>query len=147
MLFREAAISDIKEIQLVRCSVKENCLSDPSLVTDADYVAYLTKRGKGWVCEVDGIVVGFAIADLQEHNIWALFVHPDHERQGIGRRLHDAMLNWYFAQTHETVWLSTNPNTRAAKFYQRTGWKPCGIYCRGELKFELTYNTWIGIKM
>ena len=36
MIFREAQISDIQQIQIVRNAVKENVLSDPSLVTDKD---------------------------------------------------------------------------------------------------------------
>jgi hypothetical protein len=76
MIFREAQIADIPQIQVVRNSVKENTLSNPALVTDDDCVEFLTIRGKGWVCEIDQHIVGFAIADLQENNIWALFLHP-----------------------------------------------------------------------
>lgn len=138
MIFREATVADIPQIQMVRNSVKENTLSDPALVSDADCETYITQRGKGWVCEVDNTIVGFAIADLQDHNIWALFIHPGHEGKGIGRRLHDTMLNWYFSQTAETVWLSTSPGTRAEKFYRQAGWKEVGIYGKGEIKFELS---------
>jgi len=53
----------------VRMSVKENVLSNPALVTYKDYVEYLFVRGKGWVCEINNIITGFAIADLQDHNI------------------------------------------------------------------------------
>src|SRR4051812_42232366 len=113
MIFREALLADIPQIQRVRNSVKENTLSDPALVSDADCAEYMTIRGKGWVCETDGRVIGFAIADLKENNIWALFLHPDFEKQGIGSRLHNTMLNWYFSQTQQTVWLSTASGTRA----------------------------------
>ncbi len=51
-MLREARIEDIPQIQRVRNSVKENILSDPSLVSDADCEEYITKRGKGWVYEV-----------------------------------------------------------------------------------------------
>ncbi len=107
MIFREATISDITQIHTVRNSVKENMLSDPALVTDKDCAEFLTIRGKGWVCEIDGNIVGFSIADLKENNIWALFVHPGHEKKGIGKELQQLMLEWYFNQTHQTVWLGT----------------------------------------
>jgi len=142
MLFREATINDISEIQIVRNSVKENILSDPNLVTDKDCEEYLIKRGKGWVCEVDGKIVGFAIADLQEKNIWALFLKPEFEKQGIGKKLHDMMLDWYFSQTTENVWLSTAPGTRAELFYRRSGWKEIGIHGKNEIKFEMTKLHW-----
>lgn len=36
MILREAEISDIKQIEIVRNSVTENTLSGPGLVTDED---------------------------------------------------------------------------------------------------------------
>ncbi len=142
MIIREATIADITQIQFVRHSVNENKLSNPELVTDEDCEEYMTIRGKGWVCEVDEEIAGFAIADLHDNNIWALFVQPKYEQQGIGRKLHDTMLNWYFAQTQITLWLSTSPNTRAASFYRKAGWLETGTYGKGELKFEMNYANW-----
>ncbi|MDO8368077.1 MAG: GNAT family N-acetyltransferase, partial [Saprospiraceae bacterium] len=113
MLFRTANLADIPQIQIVRHSVRENTLSDPALVTDQDVAIFLSERGKGWVCEFEGQVIGFAIVDLQDHNIWALFLRPEFEKQGIGRRLQELMLDWYFEQTRETLWLGTAPGTRA----------------------------------
>ena len=139
---REATTRDISQIQLVRNSVKENPLSDPGLVTDADCAAYITERGKGWVCEVNDQIVGFAIADLQDKNIWALFMHPDFEGLGIGRQLHDTMLDWYFDQGKHDLWLSTAPGTRAEGFYRRSGWKENGTYGKGEIRFEMSKYDW-----
>ena len=136
MTIREADPGDIQHIQAVRNAVKENTLSTPSLVTDEDCRVFLTERGKGWVAEVGKEIVGFAIADLTGNNIWALFVHPAFDRQGIGRKLHDTMLNWYFKQTEQTIWLGTAPETRAA------GWREVGTHGRGEIKFEMTYADW-----
>ena len=72
-MIREAKIDDIKQIQIVRNAVTENTLSNPNLVTDEDCEEFITIRGKGWVCEIDKQIVGFAIVDLKENNIWALF--------------------------------------------------------------------------
>ena len=142
MIFREATINDIQQIQVVRQLVKENKLSDPALVSDKDCQEYLMQRGKGWVCEIDNAVVGFAIADLKDKNIWALFVHPNFEQQGVEKRLHDIMLAWYFNQTKETVWLGTAPGTRAERFYRKAGWREIGMHGKGEIKFEMSYNDW-----
>jgi len=142
MIFREARITDIPQIQIVRHSVKENTLSDPALVTDQDCATYLTMRGKGWVCEIDSRIVGFAIADLLDNNIWALFVHPECEGRGIGRYLHDTMLDWYFSQTREKVWLGTESGTRAAQFYRKSGWTEAGTHGKGESRFEMTFENW-----
>ena len=116
MIFREATSRDILQIQVVRNSVRENTLSDPNLVTIADCALFINVRGKGWVCEIDNYIVGFAIADLKENNIWALFIKPEYEGKGIGRQLHKLMLDWYFSQTKTTVWLGTEFKTRAENF-------------------------------
>ena len=141
MIIREATLEDIAKIQMVRNSVKENTLSDPNLVTDQDCKEFLTQRGKGWVCEINKKIVGFSIVDLSENNIWALFLHPDFENHGIGRKLHDVMLNWYFDQTNVKVWLGTSPNTRAEIFYRKSGWKETGRQGK-EIKFEMTFDNW-----
>ena len=142
MQFREATVEDVKAMQVVRHTVKENVLSNPSLVTDDDCIDYISCRGKGWVCTDGDFLVGFAIADLQDHNIWALFLRPEAEGKGIGKTLHNLMLSWYFSQTEETVWLSTAPGTRAEGFYRKMGWEEVGLYGKGELKFEMSYNNW-----
>jgi GNAT superfamily N-acetyltransferase len=142
MVFREATIADITQIQIVRNAVKENTLSNPALVSDADCEEFMTVRGKGWVCEVAQQIVGFAIADLQDDNIWALFLLPEYEHKGIGQHLQKIMLDWYFAQGKEKVWLGTAFNTRAEEFYRKSGWKEIGTNGPKEIKFEITKMDW-----
>ena len=142
MIYREAEISDIAQIQFVRNAVKENKLSDPALVPDKDVEEYMTNRGKGWVCEVDEKIAGFAVVDLIDNNVWALFVDPDFEARGIGKKLHQIMMDWYFVQTKEKIWLGTDPNSRAYKFYQMQGWKEVGTHGKGEIKFEMDFSIW-----
>lgn len=142
-MYREAKIEDIKQIQVVRNSVKENALSNPALVSDKDCEEFLTVRGKGWVCEIDNTIVGFSIVDLKENNIWALFVKPEFEKKGIGKELYTRMMDWYFDQTKTPVWLGTAPNTRAEKFYEKLGWVKTGTVNKGETKFEMSYKSWI----
>jgi GNAT superfamily N-acetyltransferase len=143
MIIREAKVEDIAQIQIVRHSVKENILSNPDLVTDEDCVNYITNRGKGWVCEINKEIIGFAIVDLIDHNIWALFLNPNFEKQGIGKKLHDIMLDWYFSKTKIKVWLGTDFNTRAEKFYRSAGWQAVGKNGKNEIKFEMTYQSWL----
>lgn len=143
MRIREAGVDDIKQIQIVRNAVTENTLSDPDLITDQDCQEFITVRGKGWVCEIDEQIVGFAVADLNENNIWALFLDPKFEGRGIGQLLHKTMLDWYFTQTKEKVWLGTAFNTRAERFYRKAGWTAVGMPGAKEIKFEMTYNDWI----
>lgn len=143
MRYREAEIKDIPELMRVRFAVKENVLNNPALVTDNDCMEYITQRGKGWVCEIDGTVVGFSIVDLLDDNVWALFVHPDFEAQGIGKQLHKLMLDWYFSKGKQHIWLGTAPNTRAAAFYTKKGWVNCGLRPNGEIRFEMKATDWL----
>lgn len=142
MIIRQAFIEDIPQIQLVRNSVRENVLSNPALVTDMDVDDYITRRGRGWVSEQADLITGFSIVSVADANVWALFVHPDFEGRGLGRKLHNEMMNWYFLQTDKTIWLSTSPGTRAEKFYRTAGWRECGVYGKGEVRFEMTKEEW-----
>lgn len=119
----------------VRLSVQENRLTSTA-ITEADYVPAIETTGRGWVVEINGQVVAFAVGNKTNGNIWALFVDPAHERKGYGRRLHDAMIRWLRDQGLATLWLTTEPGTRAARFYEKAGWKQMGITENGELRFE-----------
>jgi GNAT superfamily N-acetyltransferase len=142
MIFRVAGVVDIPQIQIVRNAVTENTLSDPALVPDAAVEDYITRRGKGWVCEITDIIVGFSIVSVLDKNVWALFIQPGFDKRGVGKRLHEEMMKWYFAQTNETIWLSTSPGTRAEQFYRKAGWTEVGTYGKGEIKFEMSAKQW-----
>ena len=122
--------------------MKENRLSDPALVPYEAYVEYIKQRGKGWISLEGDTITGFAVADLQGHNVWALFVDPPFEGRGAARALQQTMLSWYFAQTDQTLWLGTAPDSRAAAFYRKSGWKETGMRPNGELYFEMTKTDW-----
>ena len=141
-IIRQANVADITQIQRVRNAVKENTLSDPALVPDEDVADYITRRGMGWVAEKGDLITGFSIVSVMDHNVWALFVEPGFDQQGTGRQLHDTMMNWYFEQTDEMIWLSTSPGTRAASFYRKAGWLEDGTYGKGEIRFVMTCETW-----
>jgi GNAT superfamily N-acetyltransferase len=142
MTIREATINDIDNYMKVRMAVTENVLNNPALITKQDNIDYLTKHGKGWVCEINNTIVGFAIVSVVHHNVWALFVQPGFEKQNIGTTLHKIMVDWYFAQTTETLWLSTEQNTKAEKFYINRGWIATGMHSSDEVKFEMTFANW-----
>ncbi len=123
--------------------IRQNVINEMTTLTDEDYKIFITVKGKGWICETDSIIVGFAIADLNTNNIWALFVDPDFEGKGIGKKLHKIMLDWYFAKTKITVWLSTEFHTRAENFYKKAGWIEVGLHKKKETKFEMKFGDWV----
>lgn len=136
MMLREARRADIPAMHRVRLAVRENRLTSTA-ITEADYVPAIEVHGKGWVIEDDGLVVGFAVGDARDGNIWALFVDPQHEGRGCGRRLHDAMVAWLARQGLDRLWLTTQPDTRAQGFYEAAGWQCVGRTPKGELRLEL----------
>ncbi len=135
-MIREMLHSDVPAAHAIRLRVRENRLSDPSVVTEQDYHDFMARDTMSWVHELDGVITGFVMVDVEKQNLWALFVAPEHEGKGIGRALHEVMLIWYF-QRSDTLLLSTDPNTRAEGFYRKRGYQHCGHSKNGESLFEL----------
>lgn len=119
---RTATMHDVKQMMKIRLAVKENRLSDPSMITEKEYEEFMRMQGRGWVFETFGEIAGFAFVDLSNSSIWALFVHPDQEGKGIGKKLLSEMLDWYFSHLEKTLWLTTAAETRAEHFYKAAGW-------------------------
>ncbi len=127
---------DISAAHIIRLRVRENHLSDPSVVTEQDYHDFMARDTMSWVCELDGALTGFVMVDVEKRNLWALFVAPEHERKGVGKALHETMLTWYW-QRAATLRLSTAPGTRAELFYRKAGYSSIGLTKSGEVIFEL----------
>jgi GNAT superfamily N-acetyltransferase len=121
-IFRQASTSDIATMSKIRLSVKENTLSNPARITAQMYEDYLSHLGRGWVAEVGGEVVAFCYADREDSSIWALFVAPEYEGQGLAKRLLKLAVDWLFELGRDCVQLSTAANTRADRFYSAQGW-------------------------
>lgn len=120
--FRRAGSADIPAMSAIRLSVRENMLSDPARVTLQMYEDYLDRDGRGWVAEIDGEVAAFCYADRHTASIWALFVSPAREGQGLGKALLGLAVDWLFGLGHERITLGTTPGTRADRFYAAQGW-------------------------
>lgn len=119
----------------IRLSVTENVLSDPARVTGQMYEDYLEASGRGWVAEVDGAVVAFCYAARDDGSIWALFVRPGHEGQGLAKRLLTLATDWIFELGHASARLDTGAHTRADRFYALQGWERRPV---SETKVEFT---------
>jgi GNAT superfamily N-acetyltransferase len=120
--------------------VRENRLVS-AVITDEDVLEAIERTGRGWVVEAEGEVVAFAIGNATNGNIWALFVDPGHQRKGYGRMLHDTMIDWLKSRRVERLWLTTEPGTRAQKFYEAAGWQFTGVTSRGERRYERNTGT------
>jgi GNAT superfamily N-acetyltransferase len=121
--FRQASVHDIPAMSRIRLSVNENRLRDPTRITPQMYADFLEKDGRGWVAQVDGEIVAFSYANRIDGSIWALFVDPRFEGQGLGKQLLSLATDWLFSLGFRRVTLSTGAGTRAAQFYTRLGWQ------------------------
>ena len=134
-MLRNATAADVPAIQHVRHAVRENRLVSTT-ITDDDVREAIEQTGRGWVIDLDGDVVGFSIGNARTGNVWALFVHPHHEGRGYGRALHDVMVDWLWSQGCPQLWLTTEPGTRAQRFYEAAGWRLAGTTDQHELRYE-----------
>jgi GNAT superfamily N-acetyltransferase len=129
---RRARLEERDRISEIRFAVHENKLGDPTAVTDADY-AWFTEHPGIWVWEEGGRILGFSAADIRDGTIWALFVDPAHDGRGIGRALFKVACDTLRGAGHRTAMLTTDPGTRAARFYRAGGWIVVGTSHKGEL--------------
>ena len=140
-IIREAGGADMPGIARVRTSVRENLLTTEQLaqrgITNASVAASLLVDRKGWVAERSTEIVAFCMADRADPSIFALFVLPEYEGRGLGSRLLDLALQWLWDNGAELVWLTTSPDTRAARFYAHRCWVPVGMAPGGDMRFEL----------
>ena len=134
---RTATIDDIPAMHRIRLAVRENRLAAPDRVTEDMYRPYVA-HGSAWVAETDGKLAGFAAVDAAAGTVWALFVDPQAESGGIGTALHDRMLRWASEGGMARLSLTTEPGTRAERFYTAAGWTRAGLSTAGETRFERT---------
>ena len=132
---RRARHDERQRITEIRFAVQENRLADPTLVTDEDY-AWFEEHPGIWVWEEGGQIMGFSAADTRDGTIFALFTDPGHEGRGIGRALFTKACDALREAGYETGSLTTQPGSRADRFYQRAGWKVIGTSERGERIFH-----------
>jgi GNAT superfamily N-acetyltransferase len=136
-MLRKARVGDVPAMNHLRLQVRENRLSDPGRITAAMTTQAITAEGRGWVWVEQGEILGFSIARDANPSIWALFVLPGHEGRGIGGALHDAAVDWLWSRGAPRIWLSTDPDTRAARFYRDRGWRETAALPSGEVRLEL----------
>lgn len=133
--------ADVETLFELRTSVRENHQSREELaaigVTPASIRDALAGTSRAWIAEDDdGTPLGFAMADAAVGTLFALFVRPDAERRGAGRRLLAAAEDWLFASGHEEIWLLTgaDPSLRAHGVYRAAGWRGVGEE-EGQLRY------------
>ncbi|MBJ7263487.1 MAG: GNAT family N-acetyltransferase [Burkholderiaceae bacterium] len=136
---RLAKDADIARIFDIRTSVRENHLSRAQLndmgITDDAIRHMIETEDCIWIAEVDAVPVGFAIADSVAGSVFAVFIRPQWEGLGLGRRLMNEAEAFLFEQ-FETIWLETDNRSRASGFYTRLGWRLEVMLEGDDVRFE-----------
>ncbi|MCX8068237.1 MAG: GNAT family N-acetyltransferase [Anaerolineae bacterium] len=122
---------------------------------EREYLASLSDREGVFVAEVDGEVVGFQSLDrwarytdsFDHVGTLGTFVLPPWRRRGVGRCLAEYTLA--FARTHgyeKLVVYVRASNQGALSFYQRLGFRPCGILTR-QVRIDGQYDDEIFLEL
>jgi GNAT superfamily N-acetyltransferase len=125
---REITKADIPDLFAVRVATHENRLTRDELaalgITEASVRGRLDGCVKGWLCEADGRVVGFAMGDRSTGEMEVIAVLPDYIGRGIGSALLRSVEDWLFEQGCARLWLTTDvdPGLKAYGFYLQHGW-------------------------
>ena len=84
---RIANQADIRAIFDIRTSVRENHLSHVQLtemgITPDAIRQAMSASPCVWVAEVEGVPVGFSMADAEDGCVFAAFVRPEFEGRGV----------------------------------------------------------------
>jgi GNAT superfamily N-acetyltransferase len=135
-MIRKATRADYPRISEIRLAVQENRLSSLKVDLVERVVGWLFENSTIWVWEQDGAIQGFSAADPRDGSIFALFVHPNYERRGIGRSLLPLACEILRASGHAAAMLTTEPGTRAERFYRADGWVEIGRQDDGQIIFQ-----------
>ncbi|HGM5578940.1 TPA: GNAT family N-acetyltransferase [Pseudomonas putida] len=141
LTLRQALPEDVELLFDIRTSVKQNHLSREQMhdlgITATSLTEALREAPCSWIAEYEQEAVGFAMVDLDDGELFALFVHPQHEGKGIGRLLLQQAEAALF-QHHEVIHLTTDGGQmiRANGFYQRAGWVSSGAVDDQDVRYE-----------
>lgn len=126
--FREIRVGDIQAIFQVREATWHNDRGREEMqalgITPDSVRTLLAASHRGWLCDIDSRVVGFAMGNRNTGEMWVIAVLRQYEGLGIGKRLLLLVEQWLAEEGWAEIWLTTDPDEtlRAVGFYRRLGW-------------------------
>lgn len=138
-IFRKLEVNDLADTYEIRFSCKENIIHPHQIqYLLRDVAVQDIEQGGGWICLDGNVKVGFSMPIFApEPMLAALFVRPEYQRRGIGKKLMGLAINWLKKNKAESIILETDPGSFADEFYKRNGWE------RGEMAeygLQVTYR-------
>ncbi|HEY3780133.1 MAG TPA: GNAT family N-acetyltransferase [Fimbriimonadaceae bacterium] len=171
MPIRLATVADAQEIAIVHVKAWQKSYAGivPDHVLDNLSIESRTKRWEEilvnpetksttWVLEADGHILGWcSIGPNRDEGsselsgeVWAMYVHPDAQRKGVGTALMQQAISALRNAGYEDaiLWVLTN-NTQGRFFYEATGWKETlatkEIEMGGTALLETRYEIYLGL--
>lgn len=133
LTFRPAVPDDVTECVALRGKTRQNAFSEEQLRSigiTAESWAENIRSGAlpGYVCTVDGAIVGYCFGVRETGEIQVVALLPDFEDRGIGREVLNRTVQALAELGHRRVFLgcSRDPNSRSYGFYRHLGWRPTG---------------------
>jgi putative acetyltransferase len=130
---RRAREDDLAAVMAVhRASIVELCSAvySPAQIAQwaggisAERYAKLFEERRMFVCERADAILGFGILDVIGGRVFAVYVSPLAVREGVGRRLLEAMEDE--ARAAGVEWLELHATLNAVPFYERAGYASNG---------------------
>ena len=129
MDIRQITDADVAGLFPVRVATRENALSLEELagfgITEESVRGMLEADShRGWLWEEAGRIVGFAMGNRKNGEMWVIALLPAFEGRGIGAQLITRVEDWLWSEGWSEIWLTTDidPALRAYGFYRKQGW-------------------------
>lgn len=106
-------------------------------ITAETVAGALATDSKAWIAIVGSEPAAFSMADGSDGSVFAMFVKPGYEGNGLGKLLM-AEAEDYLFRMHEVIWLITHADeaVRANGFYRKLGWLADTTSCDGDVRYE-----------
>jgi len=143
--FRRALAADAAECVRIRGLTRENSVSVERLrsagITAESWASDIESGSLlGFICESAAAMAGYCFGARATGEIVVLALLPDHENQGIGRRLLGLTVEELRVCGYKRLFLgcSSDPGCRAYGFYRHLGWRTTRTFdCHGDEVLEL----------
>lgn len=124
MVYRPIEPDDVPALFAVRVATDENRYTREELtalgITEVTALAKLQGSYRGWPCETEGQVVGFAIGDRATGELWVIALLPEYVKRGIGSELIRRVEAWMWGEGWSELRLTTDTDTRLRAYSRAT---------------------------
>lgn len=112
--------SDLQEIFAIYSAARQgNQFTEPEVESAAEFISLLEGEDV-FILQAESKPIAFISVYPEQSFIHHLYVHPEHQRNGLGSRLLDYVRNKY---EHPLSLKCEKTNIQAVSFYKRSGWK------------------------